>query len=91
MPFPHAIGTMSDGKRMRTLAMAWRGAWGLLRAGRTHRGHGDPVAAETASVPSTELFPDKSPLGPFFDPSGDRREGGSVRFLEGEERKAAGA
>jgi hypothetical protein len=28
----------------------------------------------------TELFPDKSPLGPFFDPPfGDRREGGTVR------------
>ena len=28
----------------------------------------------------TALFPDKSPLGPFFDPPfGDRREGGTVR------------
>jgi hypothetical protein len=27
-----------------------------------------------------QLFPDKSPLGPFFDPPfGDRREGGTVR------------
>jgi hypothetical protein len=33
-----------------------------------------------------ELFPGKSPLGPFFDPpfGGYRREGGSVRYFGGE-------
>jgi NAD(P)H dehydrogenase (quinone) len=45
----------------------------------------------------TELFPDKSPLGPFFDPPfGDRREGGTVRNcaipgLEGNGRVVAAA
>jgi hypothetical protein len=40
----------------------------------------------------TELFPDKSLLGPFFDPPfGDRREGGTVRncAIPGREGKAA--